>query len=283
MKSWLQLIRVSNLPTVWTNVIAAWMLAGGSSSDVRLAWLLLAGSLLYSGGMILNDAADVKFDREHRRERPISSGKVDVQTAWIVGVVMPLLGSGLAAGSGANPRVTAILCAAIVFYDLYHKQWAGSVIVMGACRTLLYLMAASAASADVLKALPAALALGAYIVGITLAARLEHRKAKLPLLMMGTALILLYMPGLVFVRQFATGLADPWQLVILAAFALLVAYATQTMRQGGPAIGKAVGILLAGIAVVDALAVASVSIQLALAFVALTPVLRVWQRWIAAT
>ena len=101
--------------------------------------------------------------------------------------------------------------------------------------------------------------------------------------MMGTALILLYMPGLVFVRQFATGLADPWQLVILAAFALLVAYATQTMRQGGPAIGKAVGILLAGIAVVDALAVASVSIQLALAFVALTPVLRVWQRWIAAT
>lgn len=280
MKAWLHLARISNLPTVWTNVTAAWLLAGGAFSDVRLLWLILAGSLLYTGGMIMNDAVDAKFDREHRKERPIPSGQVGLETAWIVAGAMLLAGSTLAVGFGANPRTTAILVAAIVFYDLYHKQWAGSVLIMGASRTLLYLVAASAAPEP---ALPAAIALGCYIVGITMAARLEHKDGVLPAGTSLPALALLYTPAIVCVRRFATQAADPWQLVILAAFALLVAYATQTLRKGGPAIGKAVGLLLAGIAIVDALAIASVSIQIALAFVALAPLLRLWQRWVAAT
>ncbi len=280
MRPWLHLARISNLPTVWTNVIAAWLLAGGSLTDARLYWLILAGSLLYTGGMILNDAADVKFDREHRQERPIPSGQVSLQTAWTIGIAMLLVGATLATGFGANPRITAVLVAVIVFYDLYHKQWAGSVVIMGACRTLLYLMAASAAPAVVL---PAAIALGCYIVGITLAARSEHSKDTLPVASSLLALALLYTPGIVCALRFAATGGDPWQLVILAAFAILIACATQALRKGGPAIGKAVGMLLAGIAIVDALAVSTVSIPLALAFVALTPVLRVWQRWVAAT
>lgn len=280
MRPWLHLARVSNLPTVWTNVTAAWLLAGGACNDVRLLWLILAGSLLYTGGMIMNDAADAKFDREHRKERPIPSGQVGLETAWIVAGAMLLAGSTLAVGFGANPRTTAILVAAIVFYDLYHKQWAGSVLIMGGSRTLLYLVAASAAPEP---ALPAAIALGCYIVGITIAARLEHKYGVLPAGTSLLALALLYTPAIICVRRFATQAADPWQLVILAAFALLVAYATQTLRKGGPAIGKAVGLLLAGIAIVDALAIASVSIQIALAFVALAPLLRLWQRWVAAT
>ena len=43
------------------------------------------------------------------------------------------------------------------------------------------------------------------------------------------------------------------------------------------------GWLLAGIVVVDALAIANVSAPLALGFVVLTPLLRLWQRWVAAT
>jgi 4-hydroxybenzoate polyprenyltransferase len=280
MLPWLQLARISNLPTVWTNVTAAWLLAGGSLSDARLYWLILAGSLLYTGGMILNDAADVKFDQEHRKERPIPSGQVSLQTAWIVSVTMLLVGSTLAVVFGANPRVTALLVAAIVFYDLYHKQWSGSVIIMGACRMLLYLMAASASMEPVL---PAALGLGCYVVGITIAARLEHKNGVLPAGSTLLAFALLYAPAIVCARCFAMGGANPWQLVILAAFAALVAYATQTLRKGGPAIGQAVGMLLAGIVIVDALAVSSVSITVALAFVALAPLLRAWQRSIAAT
>jgi 4-hydroxybenzoate polyprenyltransferase len=72
-------------------------------------------------------------------------------------------------------------------------------------------------------------------------------------------------------------------LVLIFAFAAMVTIATRLMRQGGPAISRAVGILLAGIALVDALAVSEVSLPLAFGFAALAPVLRLWQRWIAAT
>jgi hypothetical protein len=64
---------------------------------------------------------------------------------------------------------------------------------------------------------------------------------------------------------------------------MLVAYATNAMRQGGPAIGKSVGLLLAGIPLVDALAISSISAPLAFGFLALVPCLRLWQRWVAAT
>ncbi|MFM2169555.1 MAG: UbiA family prenyltransferase [Verrucomicrobiota bacterium] len=283
MKPWLQLARISNLPTVWTNVTAAWLLAGGALQDTRLYWLLLAGSLLYTGGMILNDAADAKFDREHRRERPIPSGRVNPTTAWSVAIVLLLAGATLATGFGAIPRITAFLVTAIVFYDLYHKQWDGSVIIMGACRTLLYLMAASAVTPAIDKVFLPALALGGYVVGVTLAARLEHQNGALPPLSALLAFGCLYLPAIVCARGFATGHATLGQLIILGVFAMLVAYATQTMRKGGPGIGKAVGLLLAGIPLVDALAVSSVSLPLAVVFAALVPLLRLWQRWIAAT
>ena len=255
--------------------------------DVRFAWLLLAGSLLYTGGMILNDAADVKFDSVHRKERPIPGGQVSLRAAWVVGSVMLLTGATIAALSGANPKVTAVLVGCIVLYDLYHKKWTGSVIIMGACRLLLYLMAASAVvpfnSAGPMLVLPYAVALGCYIVGITVAARLEHKNGVLPVPATMLAFALLYTPAVFCALRFSSGGGSPLQILVLAVFALLVAYATQTLRKGGPAIGKAVGWLLAGIAVVDALAVSLVSVPLALCFVALTPLLRLWQRWVAAT
>ena len=287
MRPWLHIARISNLPTVWTNVTAAWFLAGGALADVRLAWLLLAGSLLYTGGMILNDAMDVKFDRKYRPERPIPMGQISLRAAWAVGVVMLLTGATIAAFSGANPKITAFLVAGIVLYNLFHKKWAGSVIIMGACRLLLYVMAASAVvpfqAAGPMLVLPYAVALGCYIVGISVAARLESKKGVLPVPTAMLAFALLYTPAVFCAMRFSSAGGSPLQIVVLGVFAMLVAYATHSLRQGGPAIGNAVGWLLAGIAVVDALAVASVSVPLALGFVALTPLLRFWQRWVAAT
>ena len=75
LRTVLVLGRTSNLPTVWTNVLAGWFLAGGSW-DWQIAWLALAVSALYLGGMTLNDAFDVKWDREHAQERPVPSGAI---------------------------------------------------------------------------------------------------------------------------------------------------------------------------------------------------------------
>lgn len=306
MLPWLQLARISNLPTVWTNVTAAWLVTGGGWQDARLLWLILAGSLLYTGGMILNDAADVKFDREHRRERPIPSGQVSLRAAWGVGLGMLLVGAWLAFAKGwAHPLMIAGLVLCILFYDLYHKPWAGSVIVMGACRAFLVLMTGSALVMDraiqSTKGLvePAfrltgdslaflapgnlihATALGCYIVGITMAARSEHRGSALGITKRLLAIGLLAAPLIVATAKYP--LFDHLDGAVYLALGWLMSVPIGFISNGGPSIGRGVGWLLAGIVIVDALAVATVSVPLALLFACLAPVLRFWQRWVAAT
>lgn len=293
IRAWLELARISNLPTVWTNVTAGWLLAGGALTEPRLGWLLLAGSLLYTGGMILNDAADARFDAVHRQERPIPQGQVRLGTAWAVGLGMMAAGGALAVlMATAHVGITSALVACILCYDLYHKPWSGAVWVMGACRVLLFLMAASASGTWRPHVAPA-LILGAYIVGLTLVARQEAKKGTAPLPSRLLAMSLLCIPALSSIWETLNlplkHMIVLWHLPQLATlllpglFALWVLNALRVMRRGGPAIGQAVGLLLAGIPLVDALAVSQVSMPLACGFALLPPGLRLWQRWIAAT
>lgn len=302
MRPWLHLARVSNLPTVWTNITTAWLLATGHLNDTRLYWLILAGSLLYTGGMILNDAADIKFDRVHRKERPLPSGQVSATAAWGVGIGMLLVGAGLAWAKGmAHPLCIAGLVACILFYDLYHKPWAGSVIVMGACRTLLVYMVGSALLGDAsakndawvhshlgldfaaLRDLPSLIwiygcALGIYTVALSVAAR-SGGKSPMRWFLWAPAWPFLMAPVVHLERDFASPLAF---LIVPAVFAALIISALLRLRHAR--IDAAVGLLLAGFVIVDALALCRTQQPLlALAFVALAPVLRWWQRWVAAT
>jgi 4-hydroxybenzoate polyprenyltransferase len=300
LRAWLELARISNLPTVWTNVTAGWLLAGGDLKDPLLAWLLLAGSLLYTGGMILNDAADARFDREHRKERPIPGGRVPLMTAWLVGLGMLGVGWLLAVFAGdASQVITAALVACILFYDLYHKPWSGAVWVMGLCRVLLFLMGGVACQSGFcmpwwLFPAPFAVALGAYVVGLTLVARSEAGGAAVPHLHATLARLLLWTPLLLAVAAFAERghwrtvliLADFSPLLPLVLWGLFLAWtlrAMKVMKRGGSAIGQAVGLLLAGIPLVDALAVSQVSLPAAFGFAVLPPLLRLWQRRVAAT
>src|SRR3954466_5310656 len=78
LRTLLVLGRVSNLPTVWSNCLAGWLLSRGGAPDEL--FLLCAGtSLLYVGGMFLNDVFDIEFDRQHRSERPIPSGAASLR------------------------------------------------------------------------------------------------------------------------------------------------------------------------------------------------------------
>ncbi|MEQ1767159.1 MAG: UbiA family prenyltransferase, partial [Methylotenera sp.] len=74
IKTYFQLARISNLPTVWTNVFTGVVLANGQWQDLRLIYLLAAMSLFYVAGMFLNDAFDHKFDAQMRQDRPIPRG-----------------------------------------------------------------------------------------------------------------------------------------------------------------------------------------------------------------
>src|SRR5688572_33059243 len=83
--------RVSNLPTVWSNCLAGWWLAGGGNL-VKFPLLVFGVTLLYVGGMYLNDAFDADFDRQHRKERPIPSGAIAEALVWKLGALGLVLG-----------------------------------------------------------------------------------------------------------------------------------------------------------------------------------------------
>lgn len=294
LRALLELSRVSNLPTVWTNVLAAWIIASGANWQwtPALGWLLLGASLIYSAGMILNDACDAAWDRKHRKERPIPSGRIGLKTVWFISLAGLAIGYALMVfAGGASWKITALLVAAVVAYDVYHKPWAGSVVIMGACRTLLYL-AAGSADAELfnqpsnfqLFIVEPGVLLGLYVVGLTLIARAEP-KGKMRCIVRWAMMGCMMTPVVwsLFINGVHKGYGPILWWVPIPLFILWTTFALDRMAKGGPAIGQAVGLLLAGIPLVDAMFIGSFSFPPALVFCALPPFLRLWQRWIAAT
>ena len=170
--------RVSNLPTVWSNCLAAWLLGGGGTG-VRFAVLCAGATLLYTGGMFLNDAFDQAFDRQYRPERPIVCGQITAKWVWILGGIWLFLGT-LCIGvlGGLSGVLALVLVAAIVLYDAVHKRTTMGPFLMAGCRFLLYLVAGSAAQGIIGRGVWwAAAALGVYIVGLSFLARGESTGA----------------------------------------------------------------------------------------------------------
>src|SRR3954447_19272886 len=91
--AYLLLARFSNLPTIWTNVLAGTIVSGAAFVRADVGRLCLAMSALYTAGMFLNDAFDREFDAEVRPDRPIPAGDVSVRETFAIGWL--LLASGL--------------------------------------------------------------------------------------------------------------------------------------------------------------------------------------------
>jgi 4-hydroxybenzoate polyprenyltransferase len=182
----LRLGRVSNLPTVWTNVAAGMALAGAGTLPAGLLVALgVAASLLYVAGMYLNDAFDARWDAAHRPERPIPSGDVAARTVYAAGFAMLAAGVLLvgAATDGHRPLLAALaLAALIVVYDVSHKRTPIAPVLMALCRVALYVLAALAVTSS---PLPRAFYLGAsalllYLVFLSTLARKETLHPRLP-------------------------------------------------------------------------------------------------------
>ena len=112
VRSLLILGRVSNLPTVWSNCLAGWWLGGGGNTW-KLPFLFCGVTLLYIGGMYLNDAFDADFDQQHRRERPIPSGAVSLSVVWRLGFGFLLLGNALLFAVSASAGIFGSLLALV--------------------------------------------------------------------------------------------------------------------------------------------------------------------------
>src|ERR1041384_5712924 len=122
-KVYLRLCRVSNLPTVWTNVAAGAWLTGAPPSPVLWNLVATAMSLFYTGGMFLNDAFDREIDARERPDRPIPKGEASAREVFALGYGM--LGAAVVIVHWRAGFLAAAACAAlagtIVLYDAWHK------------------------------------------------------------------------------------------------------------------------------------------------------------------
>jgi hypothetical protein len=278
----LRLGRISNVPTVWTNVLAGSVIAGGEQHPNEIALIVAAMTAFYVGGMYLNDFFDRAIDARDRPGRPIDAGEIRASSVLLIGFGLLAAGIALMTPFGPSAALCGILLAGvIVLYDVWHKGNVLSPAVMGSCRALVYIGTGVAITGSISNAtMIGAIALASHVAGITYAARQESldRVGNL------WPLALLAVPLFVALPVLVNG----W--MIFSAFILLLAvdaFAVWLLmkRSRRGAVPFAVSGLIAAICVVDALAIATAGGGiLVVAICALGyPLTRLFQKWVPAT
>lgn len=248
-RTYLVLGRVSNLSTVWSNCLCAWLISGGGTW-VAFVVLLVGSSCLYLAGMYLNDYCDAGFDAEHRQERPIPSQLIDRSSVLWIAIGLTAAGFALVAWLSDETLLFALLLVClIVAYNLVHKRTVIGVPLMAGCRMGLFLLVGAAAQSGLSdETVWAGLTVFAYVLGVTELARTEsttNRISRLGIASMAIALILVASKGIL--EEYALGSILP--LFCLAAW---IVFTLRKAATGGRLIvGKTIGPLLAGICLVD--------------------------------
>lgn len=247
-RGWLALARISNTPTVVSNTVAGAVLASAAAAAGTVAVVAVAMALFYTAGMILNDVLDEEVDRRERPERPLPSGAVSRRAAIAAVAALFVAGAALLAARGLAPFLAGLgLIALIVLYDAWHKGNALSPVLMAGCRALVYVVAALAVAGAVGgEVWGGAALLLVYVVGLTQVAKTEGSgiAARWPVLAV-----------LAPVAYWAKELPSVEVALLLVAFAAWAGWALWLVlarRRIGPAVGR----LIAGVALYDALAVA---------------------------
>jgi hypothetical protein len=254
-EGWLQLARISNTPTVVSNSVAGAVLASTAAEPGSVAVVAGAMALFYTAGMVLNDVLDYEVDLRERPERPLPSGTVSRPAALTAVIALFAAGEALLLLEGTEPFLAGLgLLALIVLYDAWHKGNPLSPVLMGACRALVYFVAAFAVVGGVPTEVGAAAAvLLVYIVGLTQVAKAEG----------GSLLALWPLVAVVAAVAYWIGWVDSvWMALLLLAFAAWTGWALWLVRVKRR-IGQGVVSLIAGVALFDAVAAASVDAGLA--------------------
>ena len=82
---------------LWPSLTALWVAAGGFPGWLLLMVFVLGTILMRSAGCCINDVADRDFDRHVKRtaNRPVTSGRIGIREALMVGAVLALCAFGL--------------------------------------------------------------------------------------------------------------------------------------------------------------------------------------------
>lgn len=273
---YLSLARLSNSPTVVSNVLAGAALAGVTDLGWPIFCLAVAMVFFYTGGMYLNDLFDYEIDCRERPERPLPSGLISRTSATVVTVALFTLGSALLATLSPRSFLSGLLLMAlIVLYNWWHKTNSLSPLIMALTRVMVYLTAFLSFRPFLdSRLLFAASLLLLYIVGLTYIAKSE---TKYTFSQHWPALLLFLPVGFPFFQGFV-----PLHAALLLLFVGWVTHSISFIYQGQ--IGGGITRLIAGISLLDGLVLTSTGtttgVYLALLAFELTVLL---QRYIKGT
>lgn len=280
-RAWLEIARISNLPTVVSNAVAGAAIGAGAGWGLEsgrpwifapgaMWWAIAAPAFAYVGGMVLNDAFDASIDAAERPSRPIPSGRIARAQAFAAGFALLALGVLAVRLTGSSTAFACMLAltAAVVLYNLVHARAAASVLLLAACRALAALVPLVVFHGESFHwrsptlALPGALA--AWTLGLSLLARREMSAAVLPA---GTVVAVGYAIRLFFaiacfaaiVSSSRRGGAFPpqasiWASVAIAFVTAIFAHVSwRRIRRGAGAVRRAVGRMIVCLALIDAI------------------------------
>jgi 4-hydroxybenzoate polyprenyltransferase len=231
--------------------------------------------------MFLNDAFDADFDRQHRQERPIPSGAISLKTVWLAGFAWLAAGGALLfLTSRVSGCFGLLLMISILLYDAVHKRISLSPVLMALCRFWLYIVSGSVGIHGLNAwAIGDGAALAAYIIGLSYLAR----KESFPGPLRHWPILFLAIPILVALFHNVNAPTEGLLLLPLVLCLWILRCLRSTLWSPVPNIGRTVSGLLAGIVLVDWVAVAGAPRELGFVFIALFLSALVFQRFIPAT
>ena len=128
--------RPANIPTLFTNAAAAWASVRGAELPLPALYggVVLMGLCFYLYGMWENDRVDARWDAARYPDRPVPCGAVSVSVLRLLSLATGLSGLVLNMALGGEFAVGALLLIVISLYNVFHKLWSGSIVLMGLCR-----------------------------------------------------------------------------------------------------------------------------------------------------
>ena len=110
---------------LWPTLSALWVASGGFPGWHLLRVFSLGTILMRSAGCCLNDVADRDFDKHVKRtaERPVTSGRIGVKEALMLGAVLALMAFGLVLTLRAETIAWSFAAIAVTVAYPYAKRF----------------------------------------------------------------------------------------------------------------------------------------------------------------
>ena len=232
-RGYLELMRPANIVTAWADILLGFAASGSGiiftklingeatfAILIPLAWLLLATTGLYGGGVVFNDVFDAELDAKERPNRAIPSGRVSHQNATLLGSILFVIGIIAAFQvSFLSAAIAIFITLSCLLYNSLakHHPFFGP-LNMGLCRGSNLLLGVSAVPEIIGERWYLALIPVLYIAAITAISQGEvHGGKKI------TGVVALLLIAIVLTAVLALGLLGEYTAIAALPFAILLA------------------------------------------------------------